>query len=46
MRRLLVVEMAWLRRIRGRREIIRSEKTKVELGAEEYTGSIFESGDF
>jgi len=36
-RRLLVAEMTWLRRIRGRsrRERIRNEKTKEELGAEE-----------
>src|SRR6218665_1277617 len=36
-RRLLVAEMAWLRRIRGRsrRETIRNEKTREELGAEE-----------
>ena len=36
-RRLLVAEMAWLRRIRGRsrRERIRNEKTREELGAEE-----------
>ena len=34
-RRLLVAEMAWLRRIRGRRERIRYEKTREELGAEE-----------
>src|SRR6218665_2722571 len=36
-KRLLVAEMAWLRRIRGRcrREIIRNEKTREELGAEE-----------
>src|SRR6218665_2975165 len=36
-RRLLVAEMAWLRRIRGRsrREKIRNEKTREELGAEE-----------
>src|SRR6218665_2738174 len=27
--------MAWLRRIRGRRERIRNEKTREELGAEE-----------
>src|SRR6218665_2699607 len=35
--RLLVPEMAWLRRIRGRsrRERIRNEKTREELGAEE-----------
>src|SRR6218665_1467039 len=36
-RRLLVAEMAWLRRIRGRsrRERIRNEKTREELGADE-----------
>ena len=36
-RRLLVAEMAWMRRIRGRsrRERIRNEKTGEELGAEE-----------
>jgi len=36
-RRLLVAEMTWLRRIRGRsrREKIRNEKTREELGAEE-----------
>jgi len=36
-RRLLVAEMAWLRRIRGRsrRESIRNEKTREELGVEE-----------
>src|SRR6218665_2206575 len=36
-RRILVAEMAWLRRIRGRsrRERIRNEKTREELGAEE-----------
>src|SRR6218665_1803476 len=36
-RRLLVAEMAWLRRIRGRsrRERIGNEKTREELGAEE-----------
>ena len=35
--RLLVAEMAWLRRIigRSRRERLRSEKTREELGAEE-----------
>jgi len=36
-RRPLVAEVAWLRRIRGRsrRERIRNEKTREELGAEE-----------
>src|ERR1700733_15187009 len=36
-RRLLVAEMSWLRRIRGRsrREKIRNEITRKELGAEE-----------
>src|SRR6218665_31123 len=36
-RRLLVAEMAWLRRIlgRSRREKIRNEKTREELGVEE-----------
>ena len=36
-RRLLVAEMGWLRRIKGRsrRERIRNEKTREELGAEE-----------
>src|SRR6218665_1273918 len=36
-RRLLVAEMAWLKRIRGRsrRERIGNEKTREELGAEE-----------
>jgi len=36
-RRLLVAEMVWLRRIRGRsrRERIRNEKTREKLGAEE-----------
>ena len=36
-RRLLVAEIAWLRRIRGRsrREKIRNENTREELGAEE-----------
>ena len=35
-RRLLVAEMAWLRRIRGRsrKERIRNEKSREELGAE------------
>src|SRR6218665_3887160 len=36
-RRLLMAEMAWLTRIRGRsrRERMRNEKTREELGAEE-----------
>ena len=36
-RRLLVAEMSWLRRIigRSRREKVRSEKTREELGAQE-----------
>ena len=36
-RRLLVAEISWLRKIRGRsrRERIRNEKTREELGAEE-----------